>query len=351
VHDGLQRRAFATKSCDGSCRYDPISPRQGDGGVHPCHRRTDRSCGGAGRTRPIRPGAAAARGSTCRCPALLQDRSPARAGAVLLVPGTTLTPSTNYSWNYERSLTAAGIAWCTIALPHAATGDISVAGEYVVYALRTMHSRAGRRVDILGFSQGGMVPRWALRFWPDTRAMVDDYVALDPSNHGTVLANGLCTPGCAPAIWQQRAGSTFLTALNTGPETFAGISYTVIYSHFDDVVVPNTSDSGSSALHTGRGQIENIAVQDICPLDASDHLAMGSYDNVGYALAMDAFTHHGTAQRGRIDPTVCTSPLQPGVNPATFPLDYAGYGQQVATTLLTAPRVNAEPALPPYARS
>ena len=196
-----------------------------------------------------------------------------------------------------------------------------------------------------------MVPRWALRFWPDTRAAVDDYVALDPSNHGTVLANGLCAVGCAPAIWQQRAGSAFLTVLNRGPETFAGISYTVIYSHFDDVVIPNTSDGGSSALHTGKGKIQNVAVQDICPLDTSDHLAMGSYDHVGYALAMDAFSHHGTAQPSRIGPATCVAPLQPGVNPATFLLDYAAYGQQVGTTLLTARRVDAEPVLPPYARS
>jgi hypothetical protein len=269
---------------------------------------------------------------------------------VLLVPGTTLTPQSNYSWNYERSLTAAGIAWCTVALPEAAMGDISIAGEYVVHALRTMRERAGRRVDVLGFSQGGMVPRWALKFWPDTRNDVEDLVALDPSNHGTVLANGICAPGCAPAIWQQRAGSAFLAALNKDAETFAGVSYTVIYSHFDDVVVPNTSNNGSSALHTGAGLISNIAVQDICPADTSDHLAMGSYDNVGYALAMDAVTHPGTAQPSRIDPTVCTVPLQPGVNPVTFPVDYAGYSQQVATTLLTAPRTNAEPPLPAYAR-
>ena len=30
-----------------------------------------------------------------------------------------------------------------------------------------------------------MIPRWALRFWPDTRVMVDHVVGLSPSNHGT----------------------------------------------------------------------------------------------------------------------------------------------------------------------
>jgi hypothetical protein len=291
------------------------------------------------------PAAELSRALQCSTADLSHGRTP-----VLLVPGTTLTPGTNFSWNYERSFTAAGIPWCTVALPHAAMGDISIAGEYVVYALRTMRARAGRRVDVLGFSQGGMVPRWALRWWPDTRTAVDDVVALDPSNHGTVLANGLCTVGCAAAIWQQRAGSAFLTALNGRAETWAGISYTVVYSHFDDVVVPNTSDSGSSSLHTGAGTIRNVAVQSICPADTSDHLAMGSYDNVGYALAMDAFSHPGPARADRIAPAVCTTLLQPGVTPGTFPLDYARYGEQVATTLATAPRVSKEPALPAYAR-
>lgn len=42
-----------------------------------------------------------------------------------------------------------------------------------------------------------MVPRWALRFWPDTRAMVDDVIGLDPSHHGTLDAYGVCAvAGC-----------------------------------------------------------------------------------------------------------------------------------------------------------
>lgn len=33
---------------------------------------------------------------------------------VLLVPGTTLTPEINFSWNYEPALTRAGRAWCAV---------------------------------------------------------------------------------------------------------------------------------------------------------------------------------------------------------------------------------------------
>jgi triacylglycerol esterase/lipase EstA (alpha/beta hydrolase family) len=267
---------------------------------------------------------------------------------ILLVPGTDLDPGPNYSWNYERALAALRWPYCTVTLPYQTTGDIQVAGEYVVYALRTMAHISGRQVDVLGYSQGGMLPRWALRFWPDTRPLVHDFVALDPSNHGTLDANAACQGQCSPADWQQAAGSHFMGALNSLAETFAGIDYTVIFSRTDEIVVPNLDSSGSSSLHTGGGTIANIAVQQICPNDVSEHLAMGSYDPVGYALAIDAFTHSGTADPSRIPPTVCAEPFQPGVDPSSFPSDYAGYLQNIGQGQQNAPQVTAEPPLQCY---
>src|SRR5205807_4253531 len=105
----------------------------------------------------------------------------------------------------------------------------------------------------------------------------------------------------------------------------AGISYTVIYSRVDEVVVPNFDASGSSSLHTGGGAVATIAAQQICPGDVSEHLAMGSYDPVAYAVALDALTHAGPAKSSRISTSVCTTPFQPGVDPFTFPADYASY--------------------------
>jgi triacylglycerol esterase/lipase EstA (alpha/beta hydrolase family) len=173
------------------------------------------------------PAAVLAKSLTCTANLARSSREP-----ILLVPGTTLTPAVDFGWNYERAFTAQGRPWCAITLPDSAMGDIQVAGEYLVYSVRTMHARSGKKVQIVGHSQGGMVPRWALRFWPDTRAMVDDVIGMAPSNHGTIIADPVCPPivGCAPAIWQQQYGSTFLQALNSGAETFPGISYTDIYS-------------------------------------------------------------------------------------------------------------------------
>jgi hypothetical protein len=267
---------------------------------------------------------------------------------VLLIPGTNLDPGPNFSWNYERALAAMGWPYCAVTLPDHTLGDIQVAGEYVVYALRTMARSAGRKVDVLGYSQGGMLPRWALRFWPDTRRLVGDAVGLDPSNHGTVVADAACKNPCPPADWQQASAARFMGALNSRAETFGGIDYTVIYSHTDEVVVPNFDAGGSSSLHTGGGRIANIAVQEICPNDASDHLAMGSYDPVGYALAVDALTHSGTADKARIPATVCAQAFQPGVNPATFASDYAAFLAAIGNAQGTVPAVSAEPRLKCY---
>jgi triacylglycerol esterase/lipase EstA (alpha/beta hydrolase family) len=96
--------------------------------------------------------------------------SPGVAGAsrapVLLVQGTGATAKDNWSWTYQPALDQRAIPWCTIDLPDQATSDVQVNGEFVVGAIRTMHARAGRKISIIGHSQGGMVPRWALAGGP-----------------------------------------------------------------------------------------------------------------------------------------------------------------------------------------
>jgi hypothetical protein len=278
---------------------------------------------------------------------------------VLLNPATGVTPDQNYSWNYERAFTAQHRPWCTVTMPYHTLGDIQVAGEYLVYAIRTEFAMSHRRIAVMGHSQGGMSMRWALRFWPDTRAMVDDVIGVAGSNHGsTAIAS--CVTGltrCPPAVWQQGAHAKFIAALNSGAETFAGISYTEIFSHTDEVVQPNNTDArSSSALHTGAGQITNVATQDICHLDIDEHLTIGTIDPVAYALVMDALDHPGPAQPSRISHAVCLQLLQPGVSPTDIHIPY-----QILTSvpglaavdvpdvnLVKAPEIAAEPPLRCY---
>jgi hypothetical protein len=269
---------------------------------------------------------------------------------VLLVPGTGATPKDNWSWTYEPAFNMIGVPWCALESPEHANGDVQVNGEYVVNAIRTMYARAGRKIAIVGHSQGGMVPRWALRFWPDTRAMVDDVIGFAATNHGTTQAAMTCNPTCSAATWQQRDDSKFIEALNSFQETFPGISYTEIYTHTDEIVTPNADANGSSSIHGGGGQITNVATQELCPLDVYEHLAIGTIDPVAYALAIDALDNAGPADPTRISQSALDCPplklLHPGINPITFPTDAA----QAAISLETSPetKIPAEPELRCY---
>ena len=282
-----------------------------------------------------------------------------RLEPVLLSPGTSATPKQNFSWNYERAFNAQHRPWCDLTMPHHTLGDIQVAGEYLVYGIRTMHRMAGRKVAVLGHSQGGMSMRWALRFWPDTRPMVDDIIGMAPTNHGT-NAGGMCRQGqtsCVPANWQQGDTSLFIAALNSRAETFKGISYTNVFTHTDEEVKPSdTPATASSSLHTGAGLITNVATQDLCPTDAYEHNLMGTVDPVTYGLVLDALNHKGPAAPARVPASVCTEQWQPGIDPAN-PQNYLQPVQLLpaiagiltpGVNLVGAPETDREPALRCY---
>jgi triacylglycerol esterase/lipase EstA (alpha/beta hydrolase family) len=269
---------------------------------------------------------------------------------VLFVPGTTVNPREDYSWNWFRALDKLGRPYCAVTLPFNTTGDTQIASEYVVSAIRTIYARTGQKVQVMGHSQGGTEPRFALRFWPDLRSKVDDYIAFAATNHGSALIRGLCTPSCTPALWQQIDNSNYIQAMNSYQETFAGISYTAIYTHFDQFVQPNLDDTGTTSL-SGPGDITNVALQDVCPANTAEHLAIGTYDPVAYALAMDALTHRGPADPSRIPASVCAETFMPGVDPRTFAVNFADASNQIFVSLTTDPRVDAEPVLKSYTRA
>lgn len=281
---------------------------------------------------------------------------------VLLSPGTATTGAESFAWNWEPALDQLGIPWCHIDLPQQALGPIDVAGQYIVHAIRHMHAISGRKVDILGWSQGGMSMRWSLRFWPDTRSMVDDVMGFAGSNHGTrLMSSSQCAnTGCRAALFHQAYDSEFIKALNSGAETFEGISYTNVYSQFDEVVVPNSGpDNCSSCLTTGEGEIANIQTQEVCPLDISDHVLIG-ISPATYATIVDALTHDGPAVLDRIPRSGCLTGVMPGVlTPASAAAAVTLVGPAIGTLailpgplpnpVVSEPVINAEPAVPCYA--
>lgn len=275
---------------------------------------------------------------------------------VLMIPGTASTPNLTFGWNFLPAFNAQHIPHCTLTLPHNADGDIQVNAEYIVSAIRSMHAESGRKIQLLGWSQGGgPPPRWALRWWPDTRTMVDGLIGIDPPNHGTATLDAfgcdLTDLLCAPAIWQQRPGSNFIKALNDGPQVFKGIQYTVLYSRVNDFIQPSLD--GSAAKLPSGSNVANIALQDVCPtavVTSPDH-AMTVGSPVTYALVMDALTHPGKpADHRRVSPSVCAQLSQPYSNPVTATLGVANDYANAFAVDLPQDRVSAEPPVREYAR-
>lgn len=268
---------------------------------------------------------------------------------VLLMPATGVDSEHNFSFNYERAFAAEGIPFCTSNQQGELStnmDDIQIRGEYVTYAIRKMHRLAGRRIATLGHSQGGMITRWSLRFWPDTRRMVDDVIGMAGTNHGSSGGETTCGGGCSAAFRQQGAGSSFIAALNSRRETFKRISYSEIYTRNDQVVTPP-----ESAGVGGPGKVTNVAIQEICPADPEEHLAIGTSDATAYALVIDALGRKGPADPRAIDPAVCAEPYQPGIDPETFFADTADSLTFLLNSIATYPKVDAEPPLRCYVKA
>ena len=245
---------------------------------------------------------------------------------VLLVHGTGVNRELNWEWNYWKALPAAGFDTCWVQIPRSELYDIQISAEYVARAVEVMQKRYRSEVDILGHSQGGLIPRWAIK-WFASGALVDDYIGLASPNHGTVVA-GTDSP-CFESCWQMRTSSNFIAALNAGDETPGGTDYTSIYTAFDELVQP----VGTQDLDGGL----NILLQDLCPGRPVDHLGIAS-DAVTYELVV-----HALRSAGQDLPKVdCTKAIMDGASsppPGAFPPDY----DQGSFT-------SEEPPLKPYAR-
>ncbi|MCF2533631.1 esterase/lipase family protein [Yinghuangia soli] len=273
------------------------------------------------------------------CPASYPhtDKAP-----VLLVHGTGVDAVMNWEWNYAPALRGQGFDVCTVDLPGKATGDIQTAAEYVVNAIDRIQAAAGRKIDVIAHSQGNLEVRWALKFWPELQGDVDDFVSLGGPVHGTTQGNLFCVLPCAPAATQMSVGSNFLAALNSGDETPGSVSYTSIYTRDDVVVTP----FWTAAMDGAR----NITVQDLCGVRAVTHVGL-LYDSVTYELAVDALTHSGTADPGRLPWYRCLDdPYVPGVSAADLAYAAAVVDPSAAVALAAAPAVWNEPPLRPYAR-
>jgi pimeloyl-ACP methyl ester carboxylesterase len=267
---------------------------------------------------------------------------------VLFVHGTTLNTDTNWSWNYGKTLPANGYDVCLVNLPDRARADMQESTEYVVHAIRAMSQLSGKKVDVVGFSQGPLEPRWAIKWWPEIRGLVDDLVAQAGVAHGFTETEGICFQSCVAPFWQMKPESQFLAALNAGDETPGDVSYTSVYSRTDQFVWLGGGANPWDASASIDGA-SNIAVQDLCPGRPVDHVQV-IYDAVFYAVTMDALANPGPADPSRIEASVCAQGAMPGVDMGealqrTFEINKDLF------TLTGEHHTMAEPPLAAYAKS
>jgi triacylglycerol esterase/lipase EstA (alpha/beta hydrolase family) len=201
----------------------------------------------------------------------------------------------------------AGAGYCVFALNYGcqtlgslvcATGPIEESAQQLSdFVGQVLAATGASKVDIVGHSQGGMMPRYYLEFLGGA-ARVHRLVGLAPSNHGTTL-DGLQNlaaalsgaVGCDACV-EQLSGSAFLANLNAGGDTVPGVQYTVIETQFDEVVTPFTS-----AFLAGSA-VTNVLLQDSCPLDLTGH--------VGIAIDPNAIGWVQNALDPAVAPPGCT---------------------------------------------
>lgn len=171
---------------------------------------------------------------------------------------------------------------------------------------RVRAATGAREVDLVGHSQGGLMPRYYLTYL-DGADEVHHLIAIAPPNHGTTvqgLAHVVRAAGLEPALMrtfpaipQQLAGSAFLTGLNADGDTVPGVRYTVIATRHDRLVTPYTS-----AFLRGPN-VRNILVQDLCPADLATHASLGVSDRIAHHEIRNILDPaHAT-------PTTCASAL------------------------------------------
>jgi triacylglycerol esterase/lipase EstA (alpha/beta hydrolase family) len=232
--------------------------------------------------------------------------SAAHPNPVVLVHGL----GANMKWNWsEMSPLLATNGYCVFALTYGrdprATYPFNQMGglvpmeqsskELSAFVDRVLVATGAPKVDIVGHSEGSLMPNYYVKFLGGA-AKVDRYVGITPVWDGTNLAGAgtlytLGKPsGASDAVmsgWSLLCGSCrefvrgseFLEQMNEGGAAVPGVTYTMLMTRYDELVVPYTSGILSGAT--------NIVVQDQCRTDYAEHAAM-AFDPVAQQDVLNA---------------------------------------------------------------
>ena len=206
------------------------------------------------------------------------ERLPRRAAllaaaltALLAVPATAsaLEPIVFvHGWN------SSGATWNTMASRFATAGypashlnkwsyttsqsNRTTASQLATEVQRVRAATGAARVDIVSHSMGGLSSRYYLKDLGG-QASVDEWVSIAGPNHGTSWANLCFQTSC----YEMRAGSAFLSALNSGDETPGDtVRYGTWWSPCDEIINPDTSTILTGATNTQTGCLSHSGIKD-----------------------------------------------------------------------------------------
>lgn len=164
------------------------------------------------------------------------------------------------------------------------------AEQFKAFVDRVLAATGATKVDVFGHSEGSLMPNQYVRFLGGAEH-VKRYIGLTPLWAGTTLAGldqvdeigqrfgldpaygPLFAATCA-SCRQFLRGSAFLQRMNSGGGPAAkGVEYTMILTRNDELVIPYTSGLLAGAKR-------NIVLQDVCPGDPAEHVAVAFDPNV-----------------------------------------------------------------------
>jgi triacylglycerol lipase len=201
------------------------------------------------------------RGAALVAVALTLLAVPAAASAVEPIVFVHGWNSSGSTWNTMASrfaangYTAAQLnTWSYTTSQSNATTASQLAGE----VQRVRNATGATKVDIVSHSMGGLSSRYYLKNLGG-QASVDEWVSIAGPNHGTNFANLCWQTSC----YEMRAGSSFLTALNSGDETPGDtVRYGTWWSPCDEVINPDTSTILSGATNTQTACLSHSGIKD-----------------------------------------------------------------------------------------
>ncbi|KAJ9628020.1 hypothetical protein H2203_003241 [Taxawa tesnikishii (nom. ined.)] len=287
-------------------------------------------------------------------PSTFNSRNSSGQQPIILMPGTGDTGYTTFIGNFIPLLQNGNQfnpVWLNI--PGFLLNDAQTNSEFIAYAINYINSITHKKVAVIAWSQGNINTQWAFKYWPSTRNVTTDHIAISPDYKGTVNANFVCPDGTPQ---QYLATSNYITTLRKNNGDSAYVPTTTVYSgFFDEIVEPQQGTNASAFLNDARKVgVTNNEAQIICAglPGGSFYTHEGMlYNPLSYALAIDALTHDGPGQVSRVGTAECANYIAQGLDLGDLLVTENSIPIAAAALVLYTPKTRTEPAIKSYALS